>query len=259
MKCPFCIKICKECKRMLVANEINFNKHKDCKYGVQNKCKECKSNYNKLHYNNNREHRKEMSRKYTQEHKEEKKERDKQYYETHKEELNKKRKERYQENKEKELRKNKEYQETHKEEIKEQRKQYYEENKERLRKEKREYAKNNPHIELNNRIKRRLKEENQGSGITKEQWFDMMEFFGWKCAYSGMQLDRSNRSVDHIIPLNNNGEHEVWNCVPMYMPYNSSKNTNNMLEWYIQQEFYLEERLNKIYEWIEYAKNKYQK
>ena len=32
-----------------------------------------------------------------------------------------------------------------------------------------------------------------------------------------------------------------------------------MEEWYIKQDFYSEERLNKIYEWIEYAKSKYQK
>lgn len=30
-----------------------------------------------------------------------------------------------------------------------------------------------------------------------------------------------------------------------------------MEEWYQQQEYYSEERLNKIYEWQEYAKNKW--
>lgn len=45
----------------------------------------------------------------------------------------------------------------------------------------------------------------------------------------------------------------------MCKSYNSSKHTKDMLNWYIQQEFFLEERLNKIYEWIEYAKNKYNK
>ena len=39
--------------------------------------------------------------------------------------------------------------------------------------------------------------------------------------------------------------------------YNSSKHKSNMLKWYKQQEFYSEERLNRIYQWIEYAKNKY--
>lgn len=259
MKCPYCIKKCKECGRLLVANGINFNKHNGCKYGVQNKCRECKSSYNKTHYDDNKEYKKEMSKKYSQQNKEKRKEQNKQYYENNKEEINRKRKEYYKENKEIELRKNKEYQEKHREKIKEQRKEYYEENKDRLKEEKKVYYKNNPHINFNNSAKRRKREENQGNGISKEQWLEMMEFFNWKCAYSGITLDKNNRSIDHIVALNNNGEHEIWNCIPMYMPYNSSKNTNNILEWYIQQEFFSEERLNKIYEWVKYAESKWNK
>lgn len=258
MKCPYCIKICSKCGRLLVANNINFQKHKDCKYGVQNKCKECQRKYSKQNYENNKDHKKEASKKYSQEHREEKREKDKQYYKDHKEEMNKKRKEHYLENKEKELEKNRQYREEHKEEITEQRKQYYKENREKILEEKRKYLKNNPHINFNNHVKRRQLEEQQGNGINKEQWLEMMEFFNWKCAYSGIQLNKDNRSIDHIVPLLLNGEHEIWNCVPMYMPYNSSKNTKNMEEWYIKQDFYSEERLNKIYEWVEYAKNKYQ-
>ena len=88
-----------------------------------------------------------------------------------------------------------------------------------------------------------------------------MQFFEWKCAYSGEKFSNNNkendRSIDHIIPLSKGGENEIWNCVPIKMNYNSSKNANDMLEWYKQQEFYSEERLNKIYEWIEYAKDKW--
>ena len=112
---------------------------------------------------------------------------------------------------------------------------------------------------INSRNKRRSKEENQGNGITKDQWLEMMNFFDWKCAYSGMYLNKNDRTIDHIIPLNNYGEHEVWNLVPMYKNYNSSKNTNNMEDWYIKQDFFDIGRLLKIYEWIEYAFNKWGK
>lgn len=44
----------------------------------------------------------------------------------------------------------------------------------------------------------------------------------------------------------------------MYANYNYSKQNKDMLSWYKQQDFYSEEKLNKIYEWIEYAKNKWQ-
>jgi 5-methylcytosine-specific restriction endonuclease McrA len=238
---------------------LNFNKHKQCKYGVQNKCRECIVLYNKQRYNNSKTETKERVKQYNLEHKKEKQEQNKKYYESNKEKLNNERKEYYKNNKERELEINKKYQQEHKEEILKQRKEHYERNKEELKEKSREYRKNNPHIVFNNHIKRRKLEETQGEGISKDQWIEMMEFFNWECAYSGIQLNKDNRSIDHIIPLNNNGENNIWNCVPMLMNYNSSKNDSDWLEWYVQQDFYNEERLNKIYKWIEYAKNKYNK
>lgn len=259
MKCPYCIKICSKCKKLLVANILNFNKHPNGKYGLQNKCKKCINEYNRQNYADNKDEIKERVKQYNSEHKEEKQKQNKEYYKKNKEKLNNKRKEYYENNKEKELETNKKYQQEHKEEILKQRKEHYERNKEELKEKSREYRKNNPHIVFNNHIKRRKLEETQGEGISKDQWIEMMEFFNWECAYSGMQLNKDNRSIDHIIPLNNNGENNIWNCVPMLMNYNSSKNDSDWLEWYVQQDFYNEERLNKIYKWIEYAKNKYNK
>ena len=46
MKCPFCIKYCKYCERLLVAYKGNFDKMKKGKYGFENKCKECRKEYN---------------------------------------------------------------------------------------------------------------------------------------------------------------------------------------------------------------------
>ena len=81
----------------------------------------------------------------------------------------------------------------------------------------------------------------------------MMNFFNWKCAYSGVSLNKNNRSIDHIIPLDKGGENEIWNCVPMLNSYNSSKHDKDIIEWYENQEYFSEERLNKIYEWVKYA------
>lgn len=53
------------------------------------------------------------------------------------------------------------------------------------------------------------------------------------------------------------GAHEIWNCVPMYGAYNFSKRDKDLEEWYPQQDFYSEDRLNKINEWREYAYNKW--
>ena len=85
----------------------------------------------------------------------------------------------------------------------------------------------------------------------------MMKFFNWTCAYSEEYIGGSNnkniRSIDHIVPLDNGGEHEIWNCVPMLKSYNSQKRISNMLEWYLKQPFFSIERLTKIYEWRIYA------
>ena len=233
---------CKECKRILHVNKLK--KNKNSKYGVVNMCKECYSEYNK---------------KYNKEHKEEKSKKNKEYNKEHIEEKSKKNKEYYKEH----IEYFEQNRENNKEYYKEYRKEWYNNNKEHVKEYNKEYSKeyrkNNPHIFFNASSRRREKLESQGRGITKEQWFEMMEFFNWGCAYSGIQLTKENRSIDHIVALDNNGENEPWNCVPMYLNYNSSKKDNYVLDWYMQQEYFNIERLTKIYEWRIYAYEKWGK
>ena len=225
MKCPYCIKICSKCGRLLVANNINFAKCKTGKYGLRTDCKECRNKNSKKCYEDN--NRKEYFAKYRSENREICKERVK------------------------------EWQKMHPEESKEISRKWQKENKERSNERVRKWQKNNPDKMFNQSQKRRLREENQGKGITKEQWLEMMEFFNWSCAYSNIQLNKNNRTIDHIVPLSKGGDHEIWNLIPMETHLNSSKNDKDWLEWYRKQDFYSKERLNKIYEWIEYAKNKW--
>ena len=89
-----------------------------------------------------------------------------------------------------------------------------------------------------------------------------MNFFEWKCAYSGEKMESNNttngRTIDHIVALNNKGLNEPWNLVPMRKGYNSSKKaTENSLDWYMEQEYFDIERLNKIVEWQIYAYEKW--
>ena len=253
--CPFCIKVCSKCERILVSNELNFNRAKRGKYGLENECKECKKKYRELHRDENIEYQKE----YYEKNKDKHSEYQKNYKKNNKEKISKNRKRYYIDNKERTLKVNKEYREKHKKEISKQHAMYYQENKEIIKERVKEYAKENPDKTLNGRVKRRMREENQGNGITKEQWLEMMNFFEFRCAYSGKYIggDSEYRTIDHIVPLNNGGKHEVWNCVPMYANYNYSKNAKNMEDWYMKQDFFDINRLLKIYEWIEYAYNKY--
>lgn len=113
-------------------------------------------------------------------------------------------------------------------------------------------------VTFNYCAKRRKRKETQGDGITKEQWLEMMQFFEWKCAYSGILVNtKNNRSIDHIIPIVKGGEHEVWNCVPMDKNLNRSKKDKDMMEWYTVQDFYSKEKLDKILAWQQYAYNKW--
>ena len=155
----------------------------------------------------------------------------------------------YQENKEERLQYMQQYYQEHKEEYKQYKKQYYQQY---------QQTPQGQVAYFNAYAKRRKREETQGAGITKEQWLEMMNFFDWKCAYSGVLVStKNNRSIDHIIPIVKGGEHQVWNCVPMDKSLNSSKRDKDIMEWYTVQEFYSKERLDKILAWQEYAYNKW--
>lgn len=56
MKIPFVFRKCKKCGRWLVANTVNFYKHKGGKYGLRSECKECVNGRSKEHYKENEEY-----------------------------------------------------------------------------------------------------------------------------------------------------------------------------------------------------------
>ena len=249
MNIPYIFKKCTKCGEWLVANIYNFNKAKKGKWGLESQCKKCRKKYREEYYENNKEKEKKRSKKWREDNEERYKEYHKEHYESNKEHY----KEYRENNKEHKKKYDKKYREENEEKIKRNKKQYYEENKEEILEKSKKYRKENPQVQFNGHHKRKQKEQNQGNGITKEQWFECYEFFNWECAYSGIQLTKENRNLDHVIALNNGGEHEIWNCVPMYDKYNISKHANNMLEWYLQQEYFDVDRLTKIYEWRIYA------
>ena len=218
----------------MIANRVNFTTHPRGKYKLKSTCKRCIAEYDKQH-----------SKTYYQDNKEQRQQYNKQYYEQNKEQF-------------KEY--NKQYYEQNSEIIKQQNMQYYEQKKDICKQRKKNYY-NTPQgqtVYFNSNVKRKQRKEEQGAGITGEQWKEMMDFFDWKCAYSGKSISyKKNRSIDHIVPLVKGGANEIWNLVPMYRPYNSSKQEKDMMEWYTVQDFYSKEKLDKILAWQEYAYNKW--
>lgn len=246
MNIPYVFKKCSKCGEWLVANKLNFYKDKSGKYSLRGDCKSCHGkahkNHRKQYYKNNREYYVEYRKRYYATNKEKLLLYHKIYYINNKEKLNEYRIN----NREKFLIYNKKWYYKHKKDISIYKKKYSKTPQGQV-------------ISFNSSSKRRYILNRQGNGITKEQWLECMKFFGFRCAYSGQILSKDIRSLDHIVPLSKGGEHEIWNVVPMYKPYNISKFNNNMLEWYVKQPFFSEERLQKIHEWQEYAFNKWSK
>ena len=244
MNIPYVFRKCSKCGEILLATEEYFNKKKGGKYGLNSKCKKCRKKY----YQENKEHIAERKRQYYKDNKETLAERNRQYREA---------------NKEAEAERCKQWREANKEAIAEYNRQYYKDNKEARAEQSRRYYQSpqGQVVAFNKSNRRRAKEQAQGRGITKEQWLECMKFFGFRCAYSGEYLggkdNQSIRSLDHIVPLNKGGANEIWNVIPMIKSLNSSKNDKNMLEWYTEQPYFSQDRLNKIYEWQEYAFNKW--
>ena len=258
MDTPYVFKRCTKCGRWLVASSKYFNKHKNGKYGLASQCKECRAKYKKKWNEENRDARLEYDKIYRKKHRDARLEYSKRYYEEHREARREHDKRYREKHRDARLEYNKKYKEEHRDDCIEYNKRYYEANRETNLERQKEYR-NTPQGQaaaFNGRNRRRAKEQNQGGGITKKQWLEMMNFFNWECAYSGEKLTKKTRSIDHIEPLNKGGENEIWNCVPMDRSLNSSKRDKDMLEWYVKQPFYSHERLLKISEWQEYAKNK---
>jgi len=74
----------------------------------------------------------------------------------------------------------------------------------------------------------------------KDQW-------GHKCAYCESE---ENITLDHIIPQCKGGLDVKTNVISCCHSCNQSKGHEHWKLWYVQQDFYSEERFDKIEEWI---------
>ncbi len=92
--------------------------------------------------------------------------------------------------------------------------------------------------------------------LTIDQWNRCLEEFKFCCAYCGKKLVQI--TIDHFIPLSNNGELSVWNVLPCCFSCNSSKNNKDFFEWYSKQSFYNKLREKKILKYLNYTKDKFQ-
>lgn len=157
---------------------------------------------------------------------------------------------------------NKKYRHSNKSKISNKDRVYYENNKNKIKERRKIYYQNNKEYFIEkSRYRRVLEQESKGNFTEKEFVKYSLDFFGWKCAYSGLDIrnDKSNCHRDHIIPISKCGDNGIWNIVPSLDYINLSKSDANMEEWYRKQDYFTEKRLNKIYEYINTMKKIFEK
>jgi hypothetical protein len=86
------------------------------------------------------------------------------------------------------------------------------------------------------------------SGEAKRMWRQhIKEQWNHQCAYCGSE---EKLTIDHILPQSKGGLDVTKNVVCCCHNCNQSKGHEHWKLWYVQQEFYSEERFNKIEEWV---------
>ena len=229
-------------KRIYYENNKEKIRERDYSYRTRNveKIKE----RNKIYYKENKESIKKYQKKYNNLNKEYIKSRSKSYVEINKIRI---------------YEIGKLYREKNKGIIKERKEVYRKENKDKIRESQRKYWQSERgKVKMNIKVsKRRALIKGNGGSYTVEQWKECLNYFNNECAYTGQVLDNEILHVEHVQAISKGGTSYIWNLCPSIASANLSKNNSELEEWYKQQEYYSEERLNKIYEWQEYSYNKY--
>ncbi|MEK4640319.1 HNH endonuclease signature motif containing protein [Bacillus sp. BSL6] len=107
-----------------------------------------------------------------------------------------------------------------------------------------------------NNQKRRTRKKHSLQYYNAEIWDKTLEYFNHECAYCG----RNEELVqEHVIPLKKGGSYTRQNIIPACCSCNNSKYINDLEQWYLNQSFFDQKRLDKIHKWIGYnTKNKSQ-
>ena len=86
------------------------------------------------------------------------------------------------------------------------------------------------------------------SAEAKRMWRQKIkEEWGHQCAYCG---SGENLTIDHIVPQSKGGLDNTKNVVCCCHSCNQSKGHEHWKLWYVQQNFYSEEKFDKIENWM---------
>jgi hypothetical protein len=214
-------KFCSICGVEYPDTQKYFNIHrKNPEIQLRARCKHCESQYHK-------DHRKINKERYSKQSKE--------YYENNKSEVLKKCAVRYSNIKDEINLYRRDFYQNHKEEYNERHKRYDKSDAGKI-------------AGLRKYAKRKSALSRAIVDFTSNQWRECNKYFEKSCAYCSET--RKVLHMDHVIPVINGGDHTRRNIVLACKSCNCSKQDKVMEEWYRQQIFFSEERLQKIYDWI---------
>jgi hypothetical protein len=238
-------KICTKCKKAIIQTGEFFPIDKRTYDGLGARCRSCVTIVNKERY------------KYFPQ-------KSKEYRESHKEQLKKNKHEYYLKNIERQKEKRKKYYLEHREEAYRHAVEWKKDNPDKLTasSHKRYEKVKEHHKELTRKWKqdhkeerniawqaRRAKKKSLEYSLTPEQWEQTKIYFENKCCYCGKE---QKLTQDHFVPLEKNGEYSRNNILPACQTCNSSKANKSFFEWYPKYQFYSEERLRHILEFLGY-------
>jgi|TARA_B100002019_G_scaffold233940_1_gene208021 5-methylcytosine-specific restriction endonuclease McrA len=76
---------------------------------------------------------------------------------------------------------------------------------------------------------------------------DIKEKWDWECAYCGSE---HKLTIDHIVPRAKGGTDFTKNCLCACHSCNQDKSHSPWEEWYRNQEFFSQEKYDKIKNWV---------
>ena len=121
-----------------------------------------------------------------------------------------------------------------------------ENNPERIREYKRKWKKSNKEkVRQGNVV---IAENKKSGSYSTKDWQHAIEYFDNECAYCGSSDKKLNK--EHIVPISKGGLSVPNNIIPACAQCNSSKWRHEMYEWYSKKEFFNNNRLKRINEYI---------
>ena len=230
-------KKCIKCGKILSLD--NFYKANKDKERTINTCKECCNIINRQYHKENKEHMRELNKKYGDKHREALNEYARQNFKINKVEL---------------LKKQKIYNCKNREKLLEQKRAYYMKNIEKIHEDKKKYTREHLPQFRAYRHKRDALKKQLLSTLTTQQWNDIKLHFNNRCCYCGKEKPLQQ---EHFIPLTGKGEYTQNNIICACINCNSSKRDKSFFEWYPKYKHYSKKREQIILKFLGYN-NSYQ-